>query len=336
VLAVSSDAAVSSSIIADMMAFLPKDAFFLSLVKFIFASTDHVHLPSISATRHIISALLLHDSDFAVAVCSRLSGLISVLTVATPSRSSTLPHLAPPIDRFYPAAVFQTTMRTSSGAQPFVCSWTMQALWSHMKILRSVPNCSIYLVPCLNRWPRSRWAVMQIVKMTMMMMAIACLVVVIGVVTPGIAAKKAPGMIGLFFTDFNLHFSGDRGQPVVALPPKRHSPWRMYRLCSLLQECEVLILTRPFTRESRAHCNLQASFFWVAFVHKLSPLNLWPYHHHHHCPIRFIGRIYAASRKSSPAPSVLPVQKAKYDWVLILYLAPYSAFWTPCNRSWIP
>ncbi len=72
VLAVSSDAAVSSSIIADMVAFLPKDAFFLSLVKFIFASTEHVHLPSISATRHIIMALLLHDSDFAAAVGSSL------------------------------------------------------------------------------------------------------------------------------------------------------------------------------------------------------------------------------------------------------------------------
>ncbi len=78
VLAVSSDAAVSSSIIADMVAFLPKDAFFLSLVKFFFSSTEHVHLPSISATRHIISALLLHDSDFAAAVCSSLSGHISL------------------------------------------------------------------------------------------------------------------------------------------------------------------------------------------------------------------------------------------------------------------
>jgi hypothetical protein len=44
----------------------------LSLVKFIFASTEHVHLPSISATRHIIMALLLHDSDFAAAVGSSL------------------------------------------------------------------------------------------------------------------------------------------------------------------------------------------------------------------------------------------------------------------------
>ena len=35
-------------------------------------------------------------------------------------------------------------------------------------------------------------------------------------------------------------------------------------------------------------------------------------------------------------PSALPVQKRKSNWVLILYHVPYSAFWTPYNRSWIP
>jgi hypothetical protein len=53
--------------------------------------------------------------------------------------------------------------------------------------------------------------VMQIVKMTMMMMAIACLVVVIGTGTTIISVWKAPGMIGLFLSDLNLHSSGDRG-----------------------------------------------------------------------------------------------------------------------------
>jgi hypothetical protein len=44
-----------------------------------------------------------------------------------------------------------------------------------------------------------------------MMMAIACLVVVIGIITLGINVWQAPGMIGLFLSDLNLHSSGDRG-----------------------------------------------------------------------------------------------------------------------------
>jgi hypothetical protein len=75
VLAVSSEAAISAPIIADMMAFLPKDVLFLSLVKLIFASAEQICLPSSSATRHIISALLLHDSHFAATV---RSGLVTI------------------------------------------------------------------------------------------------------------------------------------------------------------------------------------------------------------------------------------------------------------------
>ena len=81
VLAVSSDAAVSSSIIADMLAFLPKDTFFMSLVKFVIASEERVYLPLISATRHVISALSLHDGDFAASVRSIIFDCSSLLTL---------------------------------------------------------------------------------------------------------------------------------------------------------------------------------------------------------------------------------------------------------------
>ena len=74
VLAVSGDTAVSSSTIADALGFLPKDSFFKSLVQFVFASDEQIHLAAFSATRQVIHAFLLYDSDFAASV--RTSHLI--------------------------------------------------------------------------------------------------------------------------------------------------------------------------------------------------------------------------------------------------------------------
>jgi hypothetical protein len=68
VLAVSGDTAVTSATIADVLSFLAKDSFFKSLMKFLFASDQHIHLPSFTATQQIMHALILHDSDFAAAV----------------------------------------------------------------------------------------------------------------------------------------------------------------------------------------------------------------------------------------------------------------------------
>jgi hypothetical protein len=68
VTAMRSDGVVSSSTIVDILSFLPKDSFFMSLVKFAFASNHRIHLSSISALRQIINALFLCDSDFAANV----------------------------------------------------------------------------------------------------------------------------------------------------------------------------------------------------------------------------------------------------------------------------
>ncbi len=59
---------MATSTIIDLLAFLPKDRFFMSLVNFVFASGDSVLLSPSSATRQIINGFLLFDSDFAANV----------------------------------------------------------------------------------------------------------------------------------------------------------------------------------------------------------------------------------------------------------------------------
>jgi hypothetical protein len=68
VISMKSDAAVSSSVIVDTLAFLRKDSFFMSLVKFAFASNERIHLSSISAIHQTICAFLVYDDDFAANV----------------------------------------------------------------------------------------------------------------------------------------------------------------------------------------------------------------------------------------------------------------------------
>jgi hypothetical protein len=62
---------MTSATIVDLLAFLPKDRFFMSLVNFVFASGDGVLLSPSSATRQIISGFLLFDSDFAANVSNK-------------------------------------------------------------------------------------------------------------------------------------------------------------------------------------------------------------------------------------------------------------------------
>ena len=67
--AVAGEAAVRASTVADALAFLSKDPFFTKLVLFLLSSGELMYLPSFSATKQVILALLLYDCDFASTVC---------------------------------------------------------------------------------------------------------------------------------------------------------------------------------------------------------------------------------------------------------------------------